>query len=324
MNNFQVSIIIPVHNTAPYLKRCIDSVCNQTLKEIEIILVENLSTDNSAALCDEYAKKDSRIKVLHLSIADLSTARNEGIKIASAPYISFIDSDDYILPDMYQDLWQAITAHNSEIAYCNNYLEFEEDRRVEAPYPDTGKVYLRSPVEVVRDIFDEKTNNSAWAKLYRRDVFDWFMFPENRYLEDYATVYRWVANCKSIVWVDKSYYYYIQRGESIMRNLDFKKWYDFFKAEYLRLEFIKERKIFPKEDEKILVNQIVEKCMFKFDQCVRKSAFFKDYNQVREMREDLYRIHFLFPDINIPERFRKRIWKIHSHWCLYYFIRYCL
>lgn len=323
MNDFLVSIIIPVHNTASYLKRCVDSVRNQTLKEIEIILVENLSTDNSAVLCDEYVERDNRIKVLHLSIADLSTARNEGIKIASAPYISFVDSDDYIHPEMYQELLRAITVHDSEIAYCNNYLEFE-DGRMEAPYPDSGKVYFRSPEEVVRDIFEEKVNNSAWAKLYKRDVFHSFMFPENIYLEDYATVYRWIADCKSIAWVDKSYYYYVQHGSSIMRNLDLKKWYDFFKAEYKRLEFIRDRKFFSKEEQCILVNQIVSKCLFKFDQCVRKSTFFKDYELVREMRGDLYRIHSLFPEVEIPQKFRKRIRKIYSYWGLYYFIRYVL
>ena len=95
-SNYLVSVIIPVHNTAPYLHKCVESVRNQSLKEIEIILVENMSIDNSAEICDEYAKIDSRIKVIHLPIAGLCIARNAGIDAATAPYIGFVDSDDYV------------------------------------------------------------------------------------------------------------------------------------------------------------------------------------------------------------------------------------
>ena len=116
---YSVSVIIPVHNTAPYLERCVESVRNQTLKNIEIILVENKSQDNSPVLCDEYARRDPRIKVLHLSIAGLSIARNAGLKIASAPYVGFIDSDDYISETMFQDLLDAISSSQAEMAYCN-------------------------------------------------------------------------------------------------------------------------------------------------------------------------------------------------------------
>ena len=106
-SQYSVSVIIPVHNTAPYLRRCIESVRNQTLKDIEIILVDNLSTDDSPSICDEYANIDSRVKVLHLDEAGLSIARNAGIEIATAPYIGFIDSDDYIEPTMYETCCQS-------------------------------------------------------------------------------------------------------------------------------------------------------------------------------------------------------------------------
>lgn len=322
MDHFQISIIIPVHNTASYLERCINSVCNQTLKEIEIILVENHSTDHSAVLCDEYAKRDSRIKVVHLPVADVLTARNEGIRIASAPYISFVDSDDYILPNMYQELLDTIMIQDSDIAYCNNYLEFE-DGRIETPYPDTGKIYFRTPCEVIFDIFEERVNNAVWTKLYKKEIFSRLFLPENMYLEDYATVYRWVAECKKIVWVDKPFYYYVQRSTSIMHTLDMKKWYDFFKAEYMRLEFLCESPLFQGNEEVSLhVRKIVGKCFHKFTQCVKRSSFLKDYVLVRDMRMDLYRIHSLFQNVELPGRFRRKIWKIYWCWPVYYFLRY--
>lgn len=101
---YRVSVIIPVHNTAPYLKRCIESVRSQLLKDIEIILVDNKSEDTSSDICDEYGRIDNRIKVIHLLEAGASIARNAGLKIASAPYIGFVDSDDCINERMYMDL----------------------------------------------------------------------------------------------------------------------------------------------------------------------------------------------------------------------------
>ena len=95
-NNYLISVIVPVHNTVNYLRKCIESIRNQSLENIEIILVDNLSTDGSSEVCDEYASMDTRVKVIHLSVANASVARNAGIDMASAPYIGFIDSDDYI------------------------------------------------------------------------------------------------------------------------------------------------------------------------------------------------------------------------------------
>ncbi|MEG2151311.1 MAG: glycosyltransferase family 2 protein, partial [Bacteroidaceae bacterium] len=122
----KISIIIPVHNTAIYLHKCVESVRNQSLKDIEIILVDNLSTDGSSELCDEYALIDSRIKVLHLSIAGPSVARNAGINIATSQYIGFVDSDDYVEPNMYQDMLSALLENQAEMVYCNFCYEYED------------------------------------------------------------------------------------------------------------------------------------------------------------------------------------------------------
>ena len=113
-NTPKVSIVIPVHNTAHYLEKCIQSVATQTLKDIEIILVENGSTDHSLQLCHILAEKDPRIKVLQINEADLSTARNQGAKAATANYIGFVDSDDTIHPEMYERMYQLAMNRNVE------------------------------------------------------------------------------------------------------------------------------------------------------------------------------------------------------------------
>ena len=108
------------------MRRCIESVRNQTLKDIEIILVDNLSTDDSPSICDEYANIDSRVKVLHLDEAGLSIARNAGIEIATAPYIGFIDSDDYIEPTMYENMLSVMVQNKVYMVYCNFCFEYED------------------------------------------------------------------------------------------------------------------------------------------------------------------------------------------------------
>lgn len=113
----KVSVIVPVHNTAPWLDRCVESVRAQTLRDIEIILVENRSTDASPELCDAYPAADARIRVLHLAEAGLSRARNAGLAVATAPYVGFVDSDDYIEPDMFRRLYDAAVESGAQIAY---------------------------------------------------------------------------------------------------------------------------------------------------------------------------------------------------------------
>ena len=139
----KVSIIVPVYNVEKYIERCLDSLVNQTLKDIEIILVDNLSTDDSPAMCDAYAKLDSRIKVLHLPVADLSTARNAGIKEATSEYIGFIDSDDHISSTMYEEMVGALVRNQADMTYCNFCYEYP-DMHTDSPYPNSGEVYLFS------------------------------------------------------------------------------------------------------------------------------------------------------------------------------------
>ena len=132
-----ISVVIPVHNTAKYLRKCIDSVLAQTLHDMEVILVENCSTDGSYELCDELAATDSRIRVLHIEIADLATARNRGVAAATSEYVGFIDSDDYIAPGMYEALYENASKYDADLCFCN----FSYDREGQIiPYSEeTGE-----------------------------------------------------------------------------------------------------------------------------------------------------------------------------------------
>lgn len=246
-NKCLVSIIVPVHNTADYLHKCIESLRSQTLQQIEIILVDNLSVDGSSEICDEYAKIDKRIKVLHLSIAGLSIARNAGMRIASAPYIGFVDSDDYVEPAMFEKMLDAMVQSDAEIAYCNFLLEYEFKPN-ESPYRNSGDIVIRDPKNVLQDMMMEKVSCSACTKLYKSDFLTSLQFPEGKNYEDRLVMYEWVALCKKVVWVDSPFYHYVERQTSICHTMSPMNLYHYFLAEYARMRFMEKYSLFEEED----------------------------------------------------------------------------
>lgn len=241
----QISIIIPVHNVEPYIDRCVMSVRKQTLKDIEIILVENLSTDNSLEKCHRHAAADSRVKVLTIDVADLSSARNAGVRAAQAPIIGFVDSDDWIEGDMYETLLHAMQSNKADMAYCNYMLDYE-DGTVKCPFKDTGSLSVLDARQAQRDIIMERATSASGVRLYRKELFDKFQFPEGRYFEDHCSIYRWTADCRRLVHVDRPLYHYFMRTDSICSSLlsNPRKVIDFFYAEFERLEYIEQNNLF--------------------------------------------------------------------------------
>lgn len=315
-----ISIIIPVHNTAQYLKRCVESVRNQTLKDIEIILVDNLSCDGSSYICDEYAKVDSRVRVLHLDEAGLSIARNAGIDIASAPYIGFVDSDDYVDTSMFEDLFVAISRYNADIAYCNFFYEYE-DGRIEQLYPNTGDVILRSSKDMQRDVILERVSSSSWTKLFRREALGNYRFPKGMYFEDHSTLYRWLDSFNKVVWLDKAYYHYIQREDSICHTLDPIKLYHYFLAEYHRLEFVREHALFEGKELRDVVNLITKNCYHLFSEFMKHPDHNVFFSFGKDMRRLLKR-WLVLSKSELEPKYYKRLRKISYFWPIYYWTHF--
>ncbi|MEG1837908.1 MAG: glycosyltransferase family 2 protein [Bacteroidaceae bacterium] len=316
----KISIIIPVHNTAIYLHKCVESVRNQSLKDIEIILVDNLSTDGSSELCDEYTLIDSRIKVLHLSVAGLSIARNAGINIATSQYIGFVDSDDYVEPNMYQDMLSALLENQAEMVYCNFCYEYE-DQRTEYLYPNSGKTYVKSRKDALREILCDKISSSSCSKLFKKELFASILFPEGVFFEDHATVYKWMNLCQTIVWVDITYYHYLQREGSICHTLNPIKRYHFFLAEYPRLEFAKEQSLFEGDELFNVTTQIVRNCLYYFKQFMLIGKP-KDHRELIENMRQKLRCWLLLPKSDLDDKYYKRLRKISYFWSIYYFTHY--
>lgn len=207
-----VSVIIPVYNVAQYFPECIESVIAQTYKDIEIILVDDGSTDNSGIICDEYAKKDNRIKVIHKPNGGLSSARNAGIDICTGEYITFIDSDDYIAGDMIEQLYIALYNTQSDISICN----FKSKLPLDKDYNLKIKTY--SPKNAIKEILLEGNFcTSAWAKLYKTKLFSTVRYPEGLIYEDYATTYKLFDIASGIAHINTAKYYYRYNPESITK-----------------------------------------------------------------------------------------------------------
>ncbi|WP_071147475.1 glycosyltransferase family 2 protein [Bacteroides ihuae] len=320
--DYLISVIIPVHNTAQYLRKCVDSIRNQSLQDIEIILVDNLSSDASSEICDEYSKLDSRIKVLHLLVSGLSVARNAGLEIASAPYVGFVDSDDYVDSEMYSVLLSALVQNQARMAYCNLSYELDDSCSDLPSLSDSGEIYVRTAREVLRDMMLEKISSSSCTKLYDKQLFSNLRFPEGFFFEDHSTVHNWMVMCDRIVWVDKSFYHYIQREGSICHSFDAVKHYHFFLANFSRLEFVKKQSLF--EGECFEINtKLVQNCYYHFKEVmemIRPKHFSEPIKDMRIKFKSLLSID----KAELDSKYYKRLRKIVYFWPLYYFVRFYL
>lgn len=166
----KISIIVPVYNVENYVSKCIESIINQTYKDVEIIIVNDGSTDKSGDICDYYSKKDARIILIHQENQGLSMARNNALDIASGDYIGFVDSDDWIAPDMYGTLYNNAIEHDADISMCNFYYVSETGEC--SPYSNENQ-----PIKVLEGIHKiahniRLNNDYVWNRLYRRHLFN--------------------------------------------------------------------------------------------------------------------------------------------------------
>lgn len=210
-----ISVIVPVYKVEPYLDRCVRSIVEQTYTDLEIILVDDGSPDNCPAMCDAWAKKDSRIKVIHKQNGGLSDARNAGMDFASGEYIGFVDSDDWIAAEMYQTLYDILQRDNSDIAACGVQMVWEDGRPPKMLTYPVQKV-LDSTAAMLAIIEERELKQPVWYKLYRRNLISSIRFPVGKYHEDVFWSYQAMGAAQRVSITDTPYYFYTQRTNSIM------------------------------------------------------------------------------------------------------------
>ncbi len=275
-----ISVIVPIYKVETYLNRCVESIVHQTYKNLEIILVDDGSPDNCPALCDEWAQKDNRIRVIHKSNGGLSDARNAGINIAVGDYIAFVDGDDWISFSYIELLYKAAKEHNADIAACDIKIVSSFEEPVESQKPISVCEY--TPEKALQTVIQGKFFRAvAWNKLYKREQIAKYRFPIGKYHEDEFFTYKVIAESTKLVFVDQKLYFYFQREGSIM-NTTSPKHLDALEAYVERLAFLKN--YYPNL-------YFVDKANF----CCTCVTFYKDFLQVQhtEKKQLLRRIkHF--------------------------------
>ncbi|MEG2021798.1 MAG: glycosyltransferase [Oscillospiraceae bacterium] len=244
----EISIVVPIYKVEAYLDRCVQSIQNQTFTDLEIILVDDGSPDKCGDICDEYAKQDSRIKVLHKANGGLSSARNAGIEYATANYIMFLDSDDWMDLDTVEVLYKVLKQHDADIAECS-FRNVYSDTIVEET-TCTGAIIEGTNIDALEGILDwNHFKPVAWNKLYKREVIGDIRYPKGLLHEDEFTTYKYFWNAKKLVYVDVSKINYdCSRTESITKSGFNINKLDACIALYQRIEFFADNNIIELEE----------------------------------------------------------------------------
>ena len=222
-----ISIVVPVYLVEPYLKKSIESILHQTYQNIEVILVCDFAADRCGEICDDFAKKDPRIKVIHKDHGGLSSARNVGLDMAAGEYIGFVDSDDWIEPDMYAYLLDGIQRMGASISICSFWEEYPHSSRVIGRNEDS---LLSSTQAMLALITSDGLTNTVWNKLYHRSLFDGVRFPVGRLSEDNATAYRLFENADPVCVLSVPKYHYLINPQGLMRAKNLRRELDFWKT----------------------------------------------------------------------------------------------
>lgn len=246
MENELISVIVPIYNMEKYLNKCVDSILNQTYSNIEILLIDDGSTDLSANICDEYMKIDSRIKVFHKKNGGLSDAKNFGIKKATGKYVAFVDSDDWIENNMYENMYYKLKDTKSNIVICGRYIEYENGKKKE--WYNKNEIIMNKEQSLIYLNSFYNFDMASWDKLYEKSLFDNIVFPHGKKCEDAYTTYLLFNKSEKVTYIPKCFYHYFQRNGSISRNKTINMDYiyaaeeqlEFFKKEYPHLIYIAE------------------------------------------------------------------------------------
>lgn len=233
----KVSVIIPVYNVEKYLDKCIDSVVNQTYKNLEIILIDDGSTDKSSIICDEWATKDKRIKVFHQKNSGVSVVRNNGIEYSVGDYISFVDSDDYIAESMIEKAVASIEENDADIVCFGVFRVAESGEILESTEDIEQKVVDNK--EALLDLTNGKIHDYPVNKLYKRKVFENVRYPAGRVFEDIATTYKIFLNSEKICYLPQKLYFYRRRKGSIINNIKNSSLNDLFDIRKQRYDDLK-------------------------------------------------------------------------------------
>lgn len=240
MNRAKISIIVPIYKVEPYLRRCLDSIVGQTYRDLEIILVDDGSPDNCGTICDEYAARDRRIKVIHKENGGVSSARNAGLEIAAGEWIGWVDPDDWIEPDMYEYLLTNAIAHNADVSVCE-IRYFLNGVRMEPFFEHYDEVKVLDREQAIEMYLERNMHDGCVNKLYRRELWEGLRFPDYRVAEDMLALWEIFQRANITVRLPDDKYFYYRNSSSATVDKDPQKVLDDLRAVKKRYDEVMDR-----------------------------------------------------------------------------------
>lgn len=316
-----ISVIVPIYKVEKYLDKCVESIVSQTYKNLEIILVDDGSPDNCPKMCDDWEKKDKRIKVIHKKNGGLSDARNKGIDLAKGDYLTFVDSDDYVEKDYTAFLYKNLVNNNADISMGKQFVRYSN----KTLNTGSGNIYIVNPHDCFdKLLYGEDFDVSAWAKLYKKELFENVRYPKGKIFEDSATTYKLIDKSNIIVLNSKPIYNYIIRDDSITTNNFNEKKMELITATKEMCEYIEKK--YPD-----LENGCERRVMYSYLSTLSQLAKTKQVNKVYKKRIMSYikqNRKKVLSDRRISKRDRYGListyfgfWFFKISWMLYSFIR---
>jgi glycosyltransferase involved in cell wall biosynthesis len=236
-----ISIIVPVFNLEESVQKCLDSIVIQTYSNTELILIDDGSTDKSGMICDEYALRDNRIKVIHQKNQGTGHSRNVGLAIAKGIYIAFVDCDDWIEINMLSEMYLWLKNNNADIVVAGHHNVYL-DNSIKTIITVDEPIILNQIESTSLILEDKKIFSFPWDKLYKRELFEGISYPENLVFEDISTTFKLFYKANKVILLNKAYYYYFQRESSASLNQEFshaiKRKIDHYYAFYERYQFV--------------------------------------------------------------------------------------
>lgn len=283
----KISIIVPVYNVRDYLRKCIDSLVGQTYRDFEVILVDDGSTDDSGAICDEYSRKYDFIRTFHKLNGGLSSARNYGLKFITGDYVSYVDSDDYVESDYLETLIGLTSNGEHEVASVAHCDELMDDP-VDCPEIKQEEKLILSAQDALKALcYETALSTSACAKLFSSRLVTEYLFPEGKIYEDLFTIYKIIGASKSVVITNQIKYHYIQRKGSIRKSQWSTRIFDVWEATHNFIDYIK--LYYPK-----LQDDSLNRLFISANEIYIRAFGEKDYkNIIKPIREELSKFYLL-------------------------------
>ncbi len=298
-----ISVIVPVYKVEEYLPRCVDSILCQTLADFELWLVDDGSPDNCPAMCDSYAEKDARVRVIHQKNGGLSAARNAALEQFEGVYVCFVDSDDYIAPDALETLYNALSETDADVA-VGNMQSFDESGKLKDFY---APVRERTVLEG-EDILSTLNQPCAPNRLYRAGIYRNLRFPVGRLYEDVFIYHKVLEQCRRMVLTGKTAYYYFLRSGSIMRSAYDIRFADIvfaIKERYEWLETIGQHRL--ANEARLFIYSRVAVAYAHLDR--NDSAHRAKLQEITDIYRDCY--HVLMKDGSISVKQKMRLWLLY-------------